>query len=355
MARKSFQPSELARRQSIVIALRAGMKPAAIFRLLKLPKRTVYRVAKSFSEAETTEEGSYSAERKTQVRRRPKKTQKLVNSIRNRLSKDHHVSCRRLAMEFKVSDRTLRRVIHHDLLCKSYVPKSRHMLSVANKTARIERCRKLIDSLKHDAAHRIRFFSDEKIFTVDQKFNRQNQRCYAVSPEKSCIVPKTKFPASVHVLGVVSSEGRIMPPHFFKKGETVTKEVYLRVLQTVVKPWMDLVSDGKPYVFQQDGAPAHTSGIVQEWLSKQDPSRVGTFWPKDFWPPNSPDLNPLDYYVWGAVEARSNEHRHPNTSSLSLAIRRAFRMLPKHSLKKACDSFRSRLEAVLANNGGYIE
>lgn len=142
-----------------------------------------------------------------------------------------------------------------------------------------------------------------------------------------------------------------MQPHFFKQGETVTKEVYLRVLQTVVKPWMDRVTDGKPYVFQQDGAPAHTSKIVQEWLS----SNVSMFWTKEFWPPNSPDLNLLDYYVWSAVESTSNEHRHPNIDFLSIAIRRAFRMLPKHSLKKACDSFRTRLEAVLANDGGYIE
>jgi len=27
------------------------------------------------------------------------------------------------------------------------------------------------------------------------------------------------------------------------------------------------------------------------------------FWSKEFWPPNSPDLNPLDYYVWSVVES----------------------------------------------------
>ena len=29
---------------------------------------------------------------------------------------------------------------------------------------------------------------------------------------------KTKFPATVMVFGVVSSEGHIMPPHFFEVG-----------------------------------------------------------------------------------------------------------------------------------------
>jgi len=55
---------------------------------------------------------------------------------------------------------------------------------------------------------------------------------------------------------------RVIMPHFFKKGETVIKEVYLRVLMDVVKLWMETVASGKPYIFQQNGAPAHTSHLI---------------------------------------------------------------------------------------------
>ena len=165
------------------------------------------------------------------------------------------------------------------------------------------------------------------------------------------MVQKTKFPAHVHVLSVVSSEGHMMRPHFFAKDETVTADVYLRVLSTVIKPWMDKVSEGDPYVYQQDGAPAHTSRKVQSWLA----SNVPDFWAKDIWSPNSPDLNPLDFYVWGVLEALTNKQRQPYTESLRLAIQLVCRRLSKASIKKACQSFRSRLEAVVANDGGYIE
>jgi len=84
--------------------------------------------------------------------------------------------------------------------------------------------------LKNEASGRIRFFSDEKIFSVGAKINRKNDRWFAYNPEDAPIVAKTKFPVNVHVLGVVSSEGDVMSPYFFKEGETVTKEVYLRVL-----------------------------------------------------------------------------------------------------------------------------
>ena len=40
-------------------------------------------------------------------------------------------------------------------------------------------------------------------------------------------VMKTKFPATVMVFGVVSSEGHIMPPHIFEVGLKVNTKVYL--------------------------------------------------------------------------------------------------------------------------------
>ena len=92
---------------------------------------------------------------------------------------------------------------------------------------------------------------------------------------------------------MLSSEDDVMPSHFFKKQETITKEVYLRILMDVVKSWMEIVTSGKPYVFQQDGAPAHMSCLIQNWLS----DNVDMFWSKEFWPPNSSDLNLLDYYI----------------------------------------------------------
>ena len=37
----------------------------------------------------------------------------------------------------------------------------------------------------------------------------------------------------------------------------------LRVLMNVVKPWIETVVAGRPYVFQQDDTPAHTSHLIQ--------------------------------------------------------------------------------------------
>ena len=82
-------------------------------------------------------------------------------------------------------------------------------------------------------------------------------------------VMKTKFPATVMVFGVVSSEGHIMPPHIFEFGLKVNTKVYLDVLKSVVIPWCNQVPSDRPWVWQQDSAPAHKSKETQASLQKE--------------------------------------------------------------------------------------
>ena len=82
-------------------------------------------------------------------------------------------------------------------------------------------------------------------------------------------VMKTKFPATVMVFGVVSSEGHIMPPHIFEVGLKVNTKVYLDVLKCMVIPCCNQVAGGRPWVWQQDSALAHKSKETQAWLQKE--------------------------------------------------------------------------------------
>ena len=67
----------------------------------------------------------------------------------------------------------------------------------------------------------------------------------------------------LRAIRVISSKSDIMLPHFFEKGQSVNAKENIKVLDTVVKPWMEAVAGESPYVFQQDGAPAHTDNITQ--------------------------------------------------------------------------------------------
>jgi len=66
----------------------------------------------------------------------------------------------------------------------------------------------------------------------------------------------------------------------------------------------NLLPDIKQYsdyfTFQQDGAPAHRARGTVELLKVETPD----FIPPNLWPPNSPDLNPVDYKIWGILQER---------------------------------------------------
>jgi transposase len=80
---------------------------------------------------------------------------------------------------------------------------------------------------------------------------------------------------------------------------------------------------------------------------------MGIFRSSDFWPPNSPDLNPLDYYICIVVRKDTNKSRYPNIESLQKAIQAIFMKLQGVELKRACQRFHPRLEAVIHNRRGY--
>ena len=92
----------------------------------------------------------------------------------------------------------------------------------------------------------------------------------------------------------------------------------------------------KLYIFQEDGAPAHTSHLVQNWLS----DNIQKFWSKELSPPNSPDLNPMDYYVWGVLKRDSNKVSQPTAESLRSAIDETGANLDPQHLVNACGRFR---------------
>ena len=155
-------------------------------------------------------------------------------------------------------------------------------------------------------------------------------------------VMKTKFPAMVMVFGVVSSEGHIMPPLIFEVSLKVNTKVYLDVLKSVVIPWCNQVAGGRPWLWQQDSAPAGLGLLRLCTLLSLAPS--------------SPDLNPLDYFVWSYVENITNMISHNTKASLIPAIHRVFAELQPALVEKAYSQFRIRIETMIeAEGGGYIE
>lgn len=342
--------SEYDRRASILESLRAGRTPQQIIEWFGYSKTTVYNLAKRFNE--NHDKDNINAKRKSHIKRSDsKRNETFIADLKEKIDADGSKSMADLAKEMIVAKTTICVAIKQDICYKSYVLRRRQLLTEKLKSSRKIKAQALLNDLKHDSAGLLRFFSDEKYFVQDRKINRQNDRWICQYASDVPTAMHSKFPASVMVLAVISSEGDIMPPHFFDQGLKLKADNYITTLNTVVKPWMDEIADGRKYVFQQDSAPAHKARKTQAWLYEN----LMYHWSPDLWPPSSPDCNPLDYYLWGVVEAEVNSKAHLTIKSLQDAVKKVMAHLEREEVKRACSRFRSRLEAVVAANGGHFE
>ena len=91
-----------------------------------------------------------------------------------------------------------------------------------------------------------RFTTVQLMLSTDPSYDSQNHHWIGTNNRDMPRVMKTKFPATVIIFDVLSSEGHIMPPHIFEVGLKVNTKMYLDVLKSVMIPWCNQVAGGRP-------------------------------------------------------------------------------------------------------------
>ena len=278
-------------KRTIVLELLSRQKsPTSIARDLGISRQAVYNIKKRFDNRGTVKRKPGSG------RKRSVRTKAMVKAVKGRILRNPVRTIRGIARDMNVHETAVRRAVKFDLGAKSRARRKKHLINNNTKAKRLERSKALLNVMKH--APPVIIFSDEKLFRVDRVSNSRTDRY--ISSQKPCDVPdnvkftfKTKHAASLMVLGLVASNGKKCPPIIIQNNEKINAEVYNGLLKTHVVPWLQKEFKNTPYVFQQDGAPCHTAKRTQEWLE----ANFQSFWPKNLWPPSSPDLNPLDFNI----------------------------------------------------------
>ena len=194
-------------------------------------------------------------------RPRSVRTPALKNKVRCRISRNPRRSIRKMAREFSVNHETMRKLVVEDLGLKSFKRKKVHHLNPSIRTKRLVRSKALLQRFAPGAQDQI-LFSDEKIFTIEEAWNRQNDRILATSstaiPENLKYIDRVQKPLSVMVWGGVSANARtnlIFVPQV--KINSVTYQ------ELILEPEISVAGQNlfrnDTWIFQQDSAPAHAS------------------------------------------------------------------------------------------------
>ena len=138
--------------------------------------------------------------------------------------------------------------------------------------------------------------------------------------------------------------------HFIEPGVKINEAYYRDSLQ-LDKLLPDIRQYSDYYTFQQDGAPAHRARETVQLLITETPD----FIPPNLWPPNSPDLNPVDYKIWGIMQEKVYRTKIRDIEELRGRIVNAWDQFEQLVIDAPIGQWRTRLEACVEAKGGHFE
>lgn len=241
------------------------------------------------------------------VRNLPRTGRKRINEdaqldILLRMRDNPHSASRQVGSDMNLSHSTVLNVLHRNGFHPYKVILTQE-LSQDDFDRRVEFCEDMQMRCNNDNMFvKNIVFSDEASFFLNGSVNRQNYRYWATENPRWMQEAHTQYPRKVNVwAGIVGN--RTLGPYFFD--ENLNGERYLEFLQHELIPTLIHLypNENNPDIpsnqlwFQQDGAPPHYARPVRTYINNIFPQRwIGRRGSIE-WPPRSPDLNPLDFFM----------------------------------------------------------
>ena len=198
-------------------------------------------------------------------------------------------------------------------------------------------------------------FSDKGSFYLSGHVNRQNERFWG-SEDPHEFVESKSFAPHVNIWLAVTTK-HIVGPYFFEEDDvtvTINTARYIKMLKESFLP--DLRRQRytlRDTYFQHDNATPHTANATLDYLeSKFQKEKIIS---KSLWPPRSPDITPLDFFVFGFLKSKVFQNGPTTINELKENIRQEVRNIPASVLKNTFSSLERRVDICYRVDGGHIQ
>lgn len=289
-------------------------------------------------------------------RPRNARTLALEERVLENIGQDPSLSTRIIANQEGSSQSTVWRILHGMLLYPYHFQRVQ-ALEERDFPVRLQFCNWLEEQRAsvENFEQKI-LFTDEAGFTRNGIFNFHNNHEWTDENPHAMVQKAHQQQFSLNVwAGIIG--GHLIGPVFLP--QRLNGQIYTNFLGNELPQLLEnlpLLLRAQMY-FMHDGAPPHFSIMARDHLNNTYRNRwIGRGGPVS-WPPRSPDLNPLDFYLWGHVKQLVYSRPIPNIDVLKQRIEEAFqtikdnpRILPRvhHNLIK-------RLAACRDANGNNFE
>lgn len=265
-------------------------------------------------------------------------------------------SIREIAMETGNSTASVWRILHRYKF-HPYGVKLTQELSEADYEKRLDFCELMeIKTRDPDFLKKV-CFSDESTFHLNGYVNRHNCRYWCEENPHEHREAHTQKPQKLNVwAGILGNE--VIGP--FEIDGNLDGPKYILLLHHHIVPAMQASANRQniPWgevIFQQDGAPAHYARLVRDYLNIVFPNRwIGRGGPLP-WPPRSPDLTPLDYFLWGFLKDKVFRTVPANLQEMKTRIEENCLIPDDQMFTNVRESFEKRILSCIHENGKQFE
>ena len=193
-------------------------------------------------------------------------------------------------------------------------------------------------------------FTDESTFHTSGYVHKHNCRIWGREKPKEIRQVERASPKVNVWCGLMVN--KIIGP-FFLEDKNVNQQNFLQMLQSKIVP--ELQERQPRVLFQLDGAPPHWGLRVRKALDDEFPNRwIGRDGPTP-WPARSPDITPLDFFLWGYVKTKVFKSEIKDIDDLKTKITEAVASVRPEMLVNTWKEVKSRLEMLAENGGRHVE
>jgi hypothetical protein len=161
----------------------------------------------------------------------------------------------------------------------------------------------------------------------------------------NCVIPTVKFGGGgVLVWGAMTYRGAGM---LTRVDGRLNGTGYVNILENFAVPSAHLLGYGDNYWLQDDNVPCHRVRIVHDWKEDNGISCIQ-------WPPQSPDLNPIENLWWDVKCALKNKLSR-NMGELEANVVASWEAIPRERCSRLVRGMPNRIQAVIEVHGGHTK
>ena len=281
-------------------------------------------------------------------------TEENIAAVQNMIADDPRITQVMIATHLNIGSAAVDSILHDHLrvrkLCARWIP---HVLTDAQKRARVDFCRFLIDRYENASNQRRSevIIGDETwLYHFDVETKRSSAEWVPEGGQRPVKARRSR------------SQGKRMFAIFFDSRGLVAM-VKVEGQATVTARWyvekclpevIDSVTRRAPRTrmrgrkLHHDNAPAHTAAATRDFLTEQGISTLSH-------PPYSPDLAPCDFWLFPTVKQVLKGRRFESDEDMEQAAIEAMEDIPIEEFRKFMEKWLSRAHKCIEFQGGYFE